>query len=313
MTAPPLTYSQALQPGDCIGLVAPASPVKREGLIEGAATLKSLGFRVYYTPRIFGTERYLAGSDAVRVEELHAMFANPDIKAIFCGRGGYGSQRLIPYLDPDLIMAHPKLFLGYSDVTSLLLYFYQRCGLITLHGPAVAGDLTRDSAPDVKHQLMGLVTGDAEAMQLPPSDLTVVRPGEAAGRLIGGCLSLFVCAIGTPFQPETRGAILFFEDRGERYYAIDRMLTYLKLAGVFEGVRGVVFGEIEPMTADRDRPYGVADVIADVLGDLEVPVLYGLRAGHCPQSLTLPFGTQAAIRDHQLVLCEAPVSTASHG
>jgi len=310
--APLLTYPPALQPGDCIGLVAPASPVKREALAEGAAALEALGFRVHFDPRIFDAERYLAGSDAARVQELHAMFANPDIHAIFCARGGYGSQRLIPYLDPDLIMAHPKLFLGYSDVTSLLIYFYQRCGLITLHGPVVAGDMTRDAAPEVQRQLMGLLTGDAAAMQLPPGNLTVVRSGEAEGRLIGGCLSLFVCAIGTPFQPEMRDTILFLEDRGERLYAIDRMLTYLKLAGVLEGVRGVVIGEIEPVPADRDRPYGVVEVVSDVLGDLEVPVLYGLQAGHCPQSLTLPFGTQAAIRDQQLVLCEAPVTPAVH-
>lgn len=311
MPVPSLIYPQALQPGDCIGLVAPASPVKREALLEGAASLEALGFRVHYTPRIFDAQRYLAGSDAARTDELHAMFADPDVKAIFCGRGGYGSQRLIPHLDPALIMAHPKVFLGYSDVTSLLLYLYQRCGLVTLHGPAVAGDFKGDLAPDVARQLMGLVTGNAAAMQLPPGDLTVVRPGEAAGRLIGGCLSLFVCAIGTPFQPETRDTILFLEDRGERYYAIDRMLTYLKLAGVLEGVRGVVFGAIEAMPADRNRPYGVVEVIADVFGDLDIPVLYGLRAGHCPQSLTLPFGTQAAIRDHQLVLCEAPVVTST--
>jgi muramoyltetrapeptide carboxypeptidase len=309
---PSLTYPRDLQPGDCIGLIAPASPVKREALIEGAAALEALGFRVHYTPRIFDAERYLAGSDVARAEELHAMFADPEIKAIFCARGGYGSQRLIPHLDPELIMANPKLFLGYSDVTSLLIYFYQRCGLVTLHGPAVAGDITRTLAPEVAFQLMGLVTGNLTDMQLPPGDLTVVRPGEAAGRLIGGCLSLFVCAIGTPFQPETRDTILFLEDRGERYYAIDRMLTYLKLAGVLQGVRGVVFGEIEPVAADRDRPYGVVEVIADVLGDLDVPVLYGLQAGHCPQSLTLPFGTQVAIRDHQLVLCEAPVTTSSN-
>ncbi|WP_089717077.1 S66 peptidase family protein [Candidatus Entotheonella palauensis] len=311
MPRPSLTYPQALQPGDCIGLIAPASPVKRESLLEGAAALEALGFRVYYTPRIFDADRYLAGSDTARAEELHAMFANPDIKAIFCGRGGYGSQRLIPHLDPALIMAHPKLFLGYSDVTSLLLYFYQRCGLVTLHGPSVAGDITCDLPPEVAAQLRGIVTGHATDMQLPPHDLTVVRPGAAEGRLIGGCLSLFVCTVGTDFQPEMYDTILFLEDRGERYYAIDRMLTHLKLTGMFEGVRGVVFGEIEPVAADRDRPYGVVDVIADVLGDLDVPVLYGLQAGHCKPSLTLPFGTQVAIRNHQLVLCEAPVTISS--
>ena len=311
MSPPPLIYPQALQSGDCIGLVAPASPVQREKLLEGVAILEALGFRVHYTPKIFDTERYLAGSDAARVEDLHAMFANPEIKAIFCARGGYGSQRLIPYLDPALITANPKLFLGFSDITSLLLYFYQCCGLVTLHGPAVAFDFMRDMATDVTCQFMGLVTGDMDAMQLPPSDLTVICSGEADGRLVGGCLSLVVCTIGTPFQPETRDTILFLEDRGERYYAIDRMLTYLRLAGIFEGVRGVVFGEIEPMEADRDCAYGLVDIIADVLGDLAVPVLYGLRAGHCRQSLTLPLGTHVAIRNHQLLLCESPVATAS--
>jgi muramoyltetrapeptide carboxypeptidase len=301
----------ALRQGDCIGLAAPASPIKRQDLCEGIDVLHSLGFRTHYTPRIFDSYRYLAGSDVARAQELLELFVNPDIKAIFCCRGGYGSQRLIPHLDPAIIRTHPKIFLGYSDLTSLLLYFYSRCGLVTFHGPAVAGNLKLDLAETVRRQLMGVLTGNMQAMQPPPhypTALTVVRPGEAAGRLIGGCLSLFVCTIGTPYQPKTRDTILFLEDHGERLYAIDRMLTYLKLSGVFEGVRGLVVGEIAPMPVDRDVPYGVADVISDVLGDLAIPILYGFPAGHCAPALTLPFGVQAAIRtDHRLALCESPV------
>lgn len=289
----------ALRQGDCIGLAAPASPIKRQALETGIEVLHNLGFRTYYTPRVFETYRYLAGSDAARAQELIDLFCNPDIKAIFCCRGGYGSQRLIPYLDPAVIRANPKIFLGYSDLTSLLLYFYSCCGLVTFHGPVVAGDLNPDIEEAVKHQFMGTLTGHLQAMQPPPdvsAALTVVRPGEAEGRLIGGCLSLFVCAIGTPYQPETRDTILFLEDRGERLYAIDRMLTYLKLCGVLDGVRGLIIGEIEPMPIDRDASYGVVDVICDVLGDLDVPILYGFPAGHHAQALTLPFGVKAADR-----------------
>ncbi|MDH3604923.1 MAG: LD-carboxypeptidase [Candidatus Tectomicrobia bacterium] len=295
----------ALREGDCIGLAAPASPIKRELFFEGVEIIQSLGFRVHYTPRIFDVKRYLAGADSDRAAELHDLFINPDIQAIFCCRGGYGSQRLIAHLNPAIIIAHPKIFLGYSDLTSLLLYFYSRCRLVTFHGPAVAGDLHRGIEDAVLRQLKGVLTGDEAVMQAPdhhPASLTVIRPGEAAGRLIGGCLSLFVCSIGTPFQPDLHDTILFLEDRNERFYAIDRMLTYLKLCGAFEGVRGIVFGRIDPMPADRDHPYDVVDVIADVLSDLNIPILYGFPAGHCPQALTLPFGVEAAIRENRLVL-----------
>ena len=305
----PVVRPPALREGDCIGLAAPASSFKEEELHGGMKVLQALGFRVHYTPRVFEQYRYLAGSDAARAAELQALFADPTIQAIFCCRGGYGSQRLIPYLDTAMIKANPKIFVGYSDLTSLLLYLYSQCQLVTLHGPVVVGDLPA-LAPGVLRQLKGLLTGDTVAMQ-PPAEcltgLTVLRHGTAEGRLLGGCLSLLVCAVGTPFQPQTRDTILFFEDRGERLYAIDRMFTYLKLAGIFHGVRGLVFGRMERVEADRHLSYGVEDVILDVLDDLGVPILYGFPAGHCPQSLTLPFGVRVALHGAQLVLCESPV------
>lgn len=310
MSSPPMTRPPALQEGDCIGLAAPASPFDPQAFFAGIEVIQALGFRVHYTPRVFEKYRYLAGTDTARAAELNALFANPDIKAIFCCRGGYGAQRLLPYLDAATIHAHPKIFVGSSDLTSLLLYLSSRCRLVTFHGPVVAGELRHGLQPAVQRQLKGILGGDATAMQPPASrleTLTVLRAGEAEGRLLGGCLSLFVCAIGTAFQPQTRGTILFLEDRGERLYAVDRMLTYLRLAGVFEGVRGVVFGSIECVEADRHLPYGMQEVILDVLGDLRIPLLYGFPAGHCQQPLTLPFGVQAAIRQGCLVLCESPV------
>lgn len=310
MGLPPVVRPAALREGDCIGLAAPASSFHVEALEAGIQVLQNLGFRVQYTPRVFERYRYLAGTDAARAAELHALFTNPDIRAIFCCRGGYGSQRLLPYLDPALIRAHPKVFMGYSDITSLLLYFYSQCHLATLHGPVVVGDLHAGVAPAIQQQLKGMLMGDNAAMQ-PPAEtltgLTVLRAGSAAGRLLGGCLSLLVCAIGTPFQPSLHGTILFLEDRGERLYALDRMLTYLKLTGMLEGVRGLLFGRMERVEADRHLPYGVEDVIVDVLGDLGIPILYGLPAGHCPDSLTLPFGVQVTMCDAHLRLCEAPV------
>ncbi len=305
-----LTRPAALQEGDCIGLAAPASPFDKQALLAGIDVLQGWGFRVHYTSRVFDQHRYLAGTDAARAAELHALFANPDIKAIFCCRGGYGSQRLLPYLDADLIAAHPKIFMGYSDLTSLLLYLQTQCGLVTLHGPVVAKDIRPDLAPAVQRQIKGILTGDRDAMQPPESlmgTLTALGPGEAEGPLLGGCLSLLMSAMGTPYQPDTRGAILLLEDRGERLYVIDRMLTALRLAGVFDDVRGLVFGSLEPAAIDSDQPYGVQEIILDVLGDLQIPILYGFPAGHCASPLTLPFGTRVAIREERLVLCEVPV------
>ena len=305
-----VTRPPALRAGDCIGRAAPASPFDRGALFTGIAVLQQWGFRVQYTSRVFDRHRYLAGPDTARAAELQALFTNPDVRAIFCCRGGYGSQRLLPYLDAALIAAHPKIVMGCSDLTSLLLYLYSRCHLVTFHGPVVAGGLDHHMPQVVQQQLQGILTGDLETMQPPAScmqTLTVLRPGNAEGHLLGGCLSLFVCSIGTPFQPDTRGAILFLEDRGERLYAIDRMLTSLRLAGVFDGVQGIVFGNMKPVKADRHRSYGVPEVILEVLGDLDVPLLYGFPAGHCRPALTLPFGVRVAIRGERLVLCESPV------
>src|SRR5262249_51222962 len=309
MSLSPVVRPPALRDGDCIGLAAPASGFREEDFYAGVRVLQDLGFRVHYTPRVFEQYRYLAGNDAARAAELQALFADSTIQAIFCCRGGYGSQRLIPYLDTAVIKANPKIFVGCSDITSLLLYLYSQCQLVTLHGPVVAGALP-GLDPGVLRQLKGLLTGDTVTMQ-PPAErligLTVLRPGSAAGRLLGGCLSLLVCAVGTPFQPQTQDTILFLEDRGERLYAIDRMLTSLKLARVLQGVRGLVFGRIERVEADSHLPYGSEAVIPDVLGDLGIPILYGFPADHGPQPLTLPLGVRVAIHEGQLVLCESPV------
>lgn len=312
----PVIRPPALRPGDCIGLAAPASSFKEADLQAGIGVLQTLGYRVHVTPRLFERQRYLAGSDAARAAEMQALFVDPTIQAIFCCRGGYGAQRLLPYLDPALLQAHPKILLGYSDITSLLLYLYSPCHLASLHGPVVAGDLRPDLEPYVLRQLQGILSGDEGAMQ-PPAEalehLTVLRDGQAEGRLLSACLSLLVCAVGTPWQPQTRDTILFLEDRGERLYALDRMLTYLKLTGLLEGVRGLVFGQIERVAADQHLPYGVDDIIMDVLGDLPIPIVSGFPAGHCAQPLTLPCGTRAAIRDGRLLLCESPVVRAGGG
>ena len=307
----PVVRPAALREGDCIGLAAPASPFREEALHGGVAVLHDMGFRVRYEPRVFERYRYLAGRDAERATELQALFADPDVKAIFCCRGGYGSQRLLPFLDADAMRANPKIFMGYSDLTSLLCYLNARCGLAALHGPVVCGDLRHELDAAVRRQLKGVLTGDLDAMQPPAAcqdALTVLRSGDAEGRLLGGCLSVFACAIGTPFQPCTRDAILFLEDKGERLYAIDRLLTTLKLSGLLQDVRGLVFGNFERVEADAHLSYDAKDVILDVLHDLDVPILYGFPSGHCPQPLTLPFGVGAAIRGGRLVLCESPVA-----
>lgn len=308
MSHSPILLPAALREGDLIGLAAPASSFQQAALEEGIATLHALGFRVRTTPRIWQRYRYMAGEDAARAAELHSLFADPHIKAIFCCRGGYGALRLLPYLDARLIAANPKIFMGYSDLTTLLLYLYSQCRMAALHGPVVAGDLRHTLAPAMQRQLKGCLLGDLEAMQ-PPSQhlrgLTVLRPGNAEGILVGGCLSLLVCALGTPYQPVLDGTLLFLEDRGERLYRMDRMLTHLKLSGALHGVRGLVFGRVERVAADQALPYAMEDIILDVLGDLDLPILYGFPAGHCDHPVTLPCGMRAAITEGRLIFQEA--------
>ena len=231
---------------------------------------------------------YLAGEDEVRLEDLQGMFRNPDIKAVFCARGGYGTTRLIDNVDYDLIRQNPKILVGYSDITALLLAIHKKTGLITFHGPVVRELASRHQGN--YDNLIRLLSSD-QPLKLSLAKGDALSPGRATGPLMGGNLSLICHLIGTPFLPSLDGCILFVEDRGEPLYRIDRMLTHLKLSGQLRGLSGLVAGEFE----ECGDLSAVNDLLTDVLSDLDIPIATGLEVGHGHKNLALPLGLPAEL------------------
>jgi muramoyltetrapeptide carboxypeptidase len=286
-----------LEKGETVGIAAPAGPVNREQFEAGVLTLRQLGLEPVFSERIFEPELYFAGGVRRRVEELHEMFRAPEVKAIICARGGYGSNYLLPHLDLDLIAKHPKIFCGYSDLTTLLTYFHDKLGVVGFHGPMVAKDFARLDGVHVKS--FSCASSGQPQWSITNSDspgMEAICEGEAEGKLYGGCLSLLVSSLGTPYEIQTEDTILFLEDLGEWPYRIDRMLMHLKYAGKLEKVRGIVFGEMLECSPPADSGYTLQQVIARILGDLNVPVAFGLRSGHVSGgNITLPIGVHARL------------------
>lgn len=285
----------ALRSGDKIGIVAPASNLKRELLEAGCAGLRAAGYEPVYSESIFDRDLYFAGSVERRARELEEMFVRDDIRAIVCARGGYGSNYLLNPIDLGKIAAHPKIFIGYSDLTSLLTWFADECNFVTFHGPMVAKDFALADGVDLVSWQSAL-GGDAAWEIGSDSGAKPLVEGLAEGILYGGCLSLLVAALGTPYDIQTAGTILFIEDLAAKPYQIDRMLMQLKLAGKLNGVRGIVFGEMMDCRQSPDQDYTLEEVVLRVIGDLGIPVAFGLRSGHVScANITLPFGVRARL------------------
>src|SRR5262245_8450185 len=298
---------RALRRGDTVAIVAPASNLKADYLARGVAELERIWFRIKYEPGILSRDRYTAGSDQRRADELMKGFTDDEIDAVWAARGGYGSMRLLELLDEDLLQRHPKIFIGYSDLTALHLYFYRRFGWVTFHGPMAAKDLADnkeqyDGALLIKTLMQITPVGRIESKATEMLHRGNGRP--SSGRLLGGCLSLISSMMGTPDELDTRGSILFLEDTSTRPFAIDRMLQQLRLAGKFDEVHGIVFGEMTGCVQHTDQGYRIQDVLADRTADIGVPVMFGLPSGHSTNgNLTLPLGVMATLDPEQNVLC----------
>jgi muramoyltetrapeptide carboxypeptidase len=293
----PLIKPPALQPGDTIGIIAPASNIKRELLEAGCESLRRLGYKPFYLDSIVERDLYFAGSAQRRMSELAEMFTRDDVRAIVCARGGYGANYLLDSLDLAEVKGHPKIFVGYSDVTTLLTYILDSTGLVTFHGPMVTKDFTHPDGFDLRSWEAAL-TGISEwTLNFGlESGAKPLLAGSAEGILYGGCLSMLVASLGTPYEIRTAGTILFIEDVATKPYQIDRMLMQLKLAGKFEGVRGIVFGEMLDCSQHKEQGYTLEEVVLRVIADLGLPVAYGLRSGHVScGNITLPFGVRAAL------------------
>jgi muramoyltetrapeptide carboxypeptidase len=264
-------------------------------LDAGCAALQRAGYRPFYFDSILEQDLYFAGSVGRRVHELEEMFMRDDVPALVCARGGYGANYLLENLDLEKIRAHPKIFVGYSDITSLLTYFADAGGFVTFHGPMMAKDWAHEDGVDLaswRAALSGAAMWDAAL----GGEVSGLSDGEAEGRLYGGCLSLLTASLGTPYEIKTAGTILFLEDLSAKPYQIDRMLMQLMLAGKFESVRGIVFGEMLDCVQTASQEYTLENVVMRIVGGLGVPVAFGLRSGHVTRgNITLPLGVPARL------------------
>ena len=291
---------RTLRPGDKIGIVAPASNVKRETLEAGCDGLRRAGYEPFYFESILERDLYFAGSVNRRARELEDMFVRDDIRAIVCARGGYGSNYLLPMpdsktLDLKKIAAHPKIFVGYSDLTSLLTTFADVANFVTFHGPMVAKDFAVADGVDLA-SWQNALSGSANWEIAEGSGAKPLVTGDGEGILYGGCLSILVAALGTPYDIHTEETILFIEDIAAKPFQIDRMLMQLKLAGKLKDVRGIVFGEMLDCRQSPTQDYTLEQVVLRVVGDLGIPVAFGLRSGHVSRAnITLPFGVRARL------------------
>jgi muramoyltetrapeptide carboxypeptidase len=277
-----------LAPGDVVRVIAPSGPVPPEAFAAGIDVLRAR-YDVRHDDGVFAREGYLAGSDERRLLELNAALSDPDARAIVMARGGYGLLRLLPFVDAGALAARPRPIVGFSDGTALLA-FAARTGVASIHGPVVT-QLGSLSATDQRALFERLETPGPSLLL---DGLEGLIPGRVRGPLVGGNLEVFSRLVGTPYLPDVSGAILFFEDLGERPYRIDRLLTHLDLAGVFGAAAGVIAGDFsscrEPEATRTDSPTA-EDVLVDRLGRLPIPVALGGAFGHGTRNRALPYGT----------------------
>ena len=293
-----MIYGKKLKFGDTLGFIAPSGAVRTEGAIERAVQeTERMGFKVKLGESAGKKYGYLSGTDELRARDINAMFADDEVDAIVCLRGGYGAMRILDKIDYDLIARHPKIFVGFSDITALHIALLNRCGLATFHGPMAAANWAGKPLDDFSRDSMYRSLMNAEPageLSNPPEyPRQMVNPGQAEGLLVGGNLMLIASSLGTPWEIDTKGRIIFIEEVGERTYCVDRMLTQLRLAGKFEDCAGIVFGNFSDCPIEYPQ-FGLSleEIIRDVVAPCGKPVFTGLRCGHCTPKLTLPFGVK---------------------
>ena len=307
-----------LKPGDLVGLVAPGGAIfEARDVHDVQQTLTDLGLRSTLGAHALNRRGYLAGSDEDRADDLNAMFADPDVNAIIALRGGWGSNRILPLLNFETIRTNPKILLGFSDITSLLLGVFARTGLITFHGPVGISTWSPFTTRVLRQMLFAarpVTVRNPGPRRAPggrqPGAIDTITPGKAEGWLVGGNLSVLVSLLGTDYLPEWQDHILFLEDTREDVYRVDRMLTQLSLAGVLDQARAVIFGtctRCEP--EDPNRSLSLRQVLVDHLAPRAIPCFYGLLIGHTSDKLTLPIGIRAAVdaTSGTVRLLESPV------
>lgn len=280
-------FPPSLKPGATIGIAAPASSFDRESFLKGVMQLTAMGFNSFLPEGLFATEDYFAGPDEHRANLLMELFLEASVDAIMCARGGFGSPRILPLLDFDIIKSHPKALVGFSDVTALLCAITERCHWVTFHGPMV---LTLPETDADSRRALGAALRSEFPLTIIPSGGVPLRPGVASGPMLGGNLTTLCHLVGTPYEPTWEGRILFIEDCGEALYRIDRMLTHLKLAGCLDRLAGLVIGEFDGIEIMTD----VWRIVMSVTQTATYPIAAGFPIGHGPCNMTIPMGMTAS-------------------
>ncbi|MBL8175567.1 MAG: LD-carboxypeptidase [Bryobacterales bacterium] len=298
---------KALREGDTVGLITPSTFVSDpEQILLAERTLRYFQLKPRFGRNVTKKEGYVGGSVEDRVADLHDMFRDPEVKAVFCIRGGFGAAHLLESIDYGLIASNPKILLGYSDITALHLAIHRKTGLVTFHGPVVLSRFTTYTQEHFRKAVfetrpLGTLQNPPDSDPLRPAHIVrTVRPGKARGPLVGGNLTLISTTLGTPYEIDTKGKILFIEDVDEQPYSVDRMLTHLKLAGKLDQAAGIVFGECSDCRPRDFKPsfsstFSTGEVVDRILGKLPIPVFSGLTIGHTGDQLTLPLGVMATL------------------
>ena len=317
VTSPALSYSGALFPdrlhsGDVVGLIAPGSSVPKERIDRAVETVGKLGLVPRLGKYIHEANGYLAGTDKQRLDDLHTMFVDPEVRAVWCLRGGYGCTRLLPDIDYGLIKENPKIFAGYSDITALHLAFYKETGLITYHSPVAVSeptDYTINRFEEIVFSGKKCVIRLAEEHLEEAFEIHTIVEGKVQGRLTGGNLSLLAALAGTKWSPDYKDKLVFIEDIGEKPYRIDRMLVQLFQATDLREAAGIIFGQFNDCEAeDGEKSQSLKETLAGQFRNFDGPVFYGFSFGHIDNQCTLPIGVNARFdtREKVLHLLEAP-------
>lgn len=302
-----------LTPDANIGIICPSYWIKEEILEKTVKVFEERGYKLHLGATTRLQDNPFAGTPSERSKDIMDMFSNPDIDAIICARGGYGANRVIPLLDYEIIRNHPKIFMGYSDITAYLISITQNTGLVTFHGPMLV--TFKDEVLDYNFQyLESCLGGDEPVIISPPDDfpVRVLKSGEAEGPLWGGNLCLLLNRLGTPDALNCNGTILFIEDMGEKFYRFDRMMVHMRMAGMFDNIKGLIIGEMVDME-DGDTPFGKStdEIVMDVCGDLDIAIISNFPCGHGRYQATLPISVPVRLEAYNerttLTILESPV------
>ncbi|NLM36213.1 MAG: LD-carboxypeptidase [Clostridiales bacterium] len=293
-----MIFPEKLKKGDTIGVIAPSSPVTKEEADLCKALVEDMGYKVKMASCVYRSiHGYSAGTGEERAKDINDMFACKEVKAIWCIRGGDTSSHVMDKIDFEIIKQNPKVFIGYSDVTNLHVNINQRCNLITFHGPMIKSDMLKGFDDFTKDSLEKALTMDKELILENPKgeDFKVMVEGQAEGLIVGGNLSLLTSMIGTPYEVDTRGKILFIEDVDEPVRKLDRMMYQLKYSKKLDMAAGIIFGDFTDCVNTVDKSYDVIEMLKELLADYDKPVMYNIRSGHCHPMSTIPLGTKCTM------------------